>query len=217
MAQEPMNLSPNSHTYKDAYKKKEKTQINPATPVTPVVTEKPEKGNKVAQSFFSDNLANVGQYLVYDVIIPAAKDTLSSLTKSFVDMMLYGETKADNIQKSGSRSYVSYNGYSHSRDTRTLRDSNMNRSTARYNRRAAHDFDDLVFATREDAELVLDRMVDMLEDYGLVTVASFYNLSGVSSQHTDNSWGWDNLGSATIVPTWNGYALHLPRPINIDE
>ena len=56
-----------------------------------------------------------------------------------------------------------------------------------------------------------------MEAYGLVRVADFYDLVGVTGNYTDNKYGWTNIRSAEIVRLRDGgYVIKLPRAMQID-
>lgn len=73
-------------------------------------------------------------------------------------------------------------------------------------------FDDVVLATRTEAESVLSRMYDLIERYNMVTVAEFYSLVGISAEFTDENWGWRDLRSANIQHIRDGFRINLPKP-----
>ena len=63
--------------------------------VEKIVTGKVKKqkrgfGKKVAETLCEDDTKSVGSYIVYDVLIPAAKDMLSDMVGGGIDMLLFG-------------------------------------------------------------------------------------------------------------------------------
>ena len=78
--------------------------------------------------------------------------------------------------------------------------------------RPVREFDDIILATRDEAESVLNRMYDLLGDYKMVTVAELYTMVGISGDFTNENWGWRNLQSAKIRRVRDGYLIDLPRP-----
>ena len=64
---------------------------------------------------------------------------------------------------------------------------------------------------RAEAEEVLDRMSEIIDTYGAVSVADLYDLVDVSGTYTDNNYGWDNLRNAEAVRVRDGYILKLPK------
>ena len=75
---------------------------------------------------------------------------------------------------------------------------------------------DIIIENRGDAEEVLVRMDELIATYGLVSVADFYDLVGVSGNYTDNKYGWTDIRGATTVRVGDGYMIKLPRvkPLN---
>lgn len=165
-------------------------------------------GKKMAETFLGDDTKSVTQYIIYDVLIPAAKETLSSMVSGGVEMLLFGETKGRNTRRDRGKSYVSYSSYYKNED-RDRRD--RDRSS-----RARHNFDDIILDSRGEAEEVLSRLVDLVEEYGMVSVADLYELVGVTSSFTDNKYGWTNLSSASVERVRDGYLIRLPRTTLLD-
>jgi len=174
------------------------------------------KGNLVERKkpllarIFGENTKFVGNYILWDVLIPAAKNTISEIISNGIEMLLYGETRK-HVQRDRGRSYVSYSGFykeggRQGRDVRDPAPRNRNR----------HTFDDIVLDRRSDAEEVLSNLVDLIDDYGEATVADFYDLVGLNGEWSDNKYGWDNLGRATVKRVREGYILDLPRPVSLD-
>ena len=122
-------------------------------------------------------------------------------------MILYGEARGkDRRRDSGSRvSYTKY--YERDRD----REYDRNRS-----RRSVYDYDDIILDTRREAEDVLNRMDDLIDAYGMVSVADLYDLVGVSGNYTDNKYGWTNLRNAEVRRTRDGYLIKLPKALPFD-
>lgn len=67
-------------------------------------------------------------------------------------------------------------------------------------------YPNLVFETKEEADEVLSGMKDLLDNYGVVTVADFCELSSIPSTYTQNRYGWVNI-DAHIVPIPDGYTI----------
>jgi len=81
------------------------------------------------------------------------------------------------------------------------------------------DLNDLMFSTRAEAEVVLNRLIWYLHDYKEVTVGYLYELIGESSPYTAEYYGWTNLDDADIKVDCFGskYKLCLPRPIRLED
>ena len=170
----------------------------------PVITKKKSGLSKFTDEFISEDAKNIKTYVVGDVLIPALKKALCDIVTDGINMLLYGGTKPGYKRSTADR--VSYSSYS-SRDTRAVRDS-------RYG--SSYSYDDIVLTTRGEAEDVLDRMMELIDVYKVVTVADLKDLVGVTGPYTDNKYGWTNLATAEVVRVRDGYLLKLPRAIPID-
>ena len=169
-----------------------------------VRTKKKGEISKFKDVFISEDMSNVKSYIIMDVLIPAAKKAISDIVSNGVDMLLYGETRGK--KSSANASYVSYRDYSSKRDDR--------RSASRS--RAVFDYDEIVFDNRGEAEDVIERMGELLDTYGVVSVADMYDLAGLTCDFTFNRYGWTSIRTAEVRGTSDGYTIKLPRPLAID-
>ena len=160
-------------------------------------------GKRLSEAVLAEDVKEVKSYLLWDVLIPALKDTVSDLVKRGIDAMLYGSGKSPGVERHGNASYRKYQDASNRRSRA---------STVRYNRRAAFDFDDIILEDRRDAEAVLENLVDFTLEYEMASVADFYELVGVPTTYMDNRYGWDNLRDARVIRVRDGYMLDLPKP-----
>ena len=202
-----MDFPSNSHKSKEETKKPEK-KVEKVTSGK-VVKQKKTLGKKFAETFLGDNIESVSSYIIYDIIIPAAKNMISDTVSNGIEMLLFGQTRGSRTRRDRGKSYVSYSNYYKDRDR--YRDRQISQRN-----RARHNFDDIILESRGEAEEVLSHLVDLTEDYGMASVADLYDLVGVTSNFTDNKYGWDNLSSGRVVPVRGGYLLELPRPIVLD-
>ena len=73
---------------------------------------------------------------------------------------------------------------------------------------------ELVYETRADAEKVLNGMSEIIDNYGFVTVADLYDISGLpGAYYTDSIIGWKgSIKESTIKKIRDGYVIDLPKP-----
>ena len=197
------NYQPNSHKFKEEQREKKKVE----KVVNGTVKTKPNTARKFTNIFISEDVSSVKSYIFMDVLVPAIKKAVSDIVRDGIDMLLYGESKG---RKSGTNaSYVSYRSYS-DRDRREDRYSST-RSRVGYN------FDDIVLESRGEAEEVLTRMDELIDTYGIVSVADLYDLVGITGNYTDNKYGWTNIRNAEPVRVrGGGYILKLPKALPIN-
>jgi hypothetical protein len=163
-----------------------------------------EKKKPILLRIFDDNANSVGRYIFWDVLLPAVKTTIIDVITNGIEMLVYGEgSRPKHLKRRGDRSYVSYN---------SIHDERRRRNTPR----TRHSFGEVILDSREDAETVLDTLVDYVDRYDEVTVADFYHAVGLESEWADNEWGWDSLGSAQVRRTREGYIIIMPKPMRLD-
>lgn len=194
----------NSHKSKEEASK----EMMPIKKVERVATGKTRRKNevrKLADAFITEDVHSVKDYIIQEVLLPAAKKAISEMVSSGIDMLLYGEAKSKNRSRNESR--VSYTKY-YDRE----RDYDRGART----RTRGYDYDDIILDTRREAEEVLDRMQDLIDTYGMVSVADLYDLVGINGSYTDNKYGWTQLRSADVQRVRDGYLLKLPKALPFD-
>ena len=164
---------------------------------------------KFADNFISEDIHNVKSYVITDVLIPSVKRAISEMVTNGIDMILYGSTGGRSKRSSADR--VSYRNYYDRRDDDRYRDRDRDRV-----RTSAYSFDDIVLDSRGEAEEVLARMDELIDQYGIVSVADLYDLVGVTGNYTDNKYGWTNIRNAEPIRVRDGYMLRLPKALPIN-
>jgi hypothetical protein len=167
---------------------------------------------RVSASFSADNTQSVMEYVIHDVLIPAAKDLIVDTVRGALEMKMYGQRQGRSMHREGGRStYTNYNSMSYrGRDIRP-QPIEISREA-----RARHEFDEVMIPTRGDAEQVLQGLWDLVERYGQASVADFYDLCGLDHSFTDAKWGWTNLQGSDVQRVRQGYVINLPRTVVID-
>ena len=192
----------NSLKSKEQEKPSEKRVEKPVIQA-PAKTRKRGELRKFSDVFISEDASNVKSYILQDVLLPTLKDTISNIIKSSVDMILFGESRRGDSSKS--------NGYKPS--YRSYYD-DRNDSYRRRDTRTPYSFDDILLDSRGDAEEVLNGLIDIIERYGVVSVADMYDLVGIVGVYTDNKYGWTDLRTAHIERDRSGaYYIKMPRAL----
>lgn len=165
-----------------------------------VKTKKKSDIHKFTDIFISEDAANVKNYILMDVLVPAVKKAISDIITNGIDMILYGGKPGSRADKVSYRDYSSVSR----RDDRPART------------RAGYSYDDVILDTRGEAEEVLNRMDELIDTYGVVSVADLYDLVGITCNYTDNKYGWTNIRNAEPIRVRDGYMLKLPKAIPIE-
>ena len=200
------NYKPNSHKSKEENKALPDEREKLEKVIKGTAKTKKNEMRKLRDVFISEDVKSVKSYILMDVLVPAIKDAIEDIVTNGIRMVLRGETSA---RKSSSASKISYNRiYDNKRDNdRFARDSSP---SIRYS------YDDIILESRGEAEDVITRMEEIIEEYGFVRVADLYDLVGITGDYTDNKYGWTSIRSAEPVRVRNGYMLRLPRAVPLN-
>jgi hypothetical protein len=165
-----------------------------------------------SETFVAGDAKTALRYVIFDVLLPAAKDTIVEAGSAGIEKLIFGDTRRRGSipPQSGPTGYVSYNRYAMGNRPSVL---NSAQRVMSRQARARHDFDEIVLESRVEAEEVIDRLFDLVSRYESATVADLYELVGLASNHTDNKWGWTDIRGAGVSRTRDGYLLDLPDPI----
>jgi len=161
--------------------------------------------SRIGDSVMAEGADSVMQYIVMEVLLPAAKDMVIDAVSQGVQRMFYGDSR-------GRRSNT---GSSPTNYSKISRPSGYSRESSR-SARAVHDFDDIILETRGEAEDVLERLRDLIREYDSAKVSDLYDLVGLTGSFADERWGWSNLRTARVQSVRGGYLLDLPKTEPLD-
>lgn len=173
-----------------------------------VIVQKKTLGRKFREVFIEADFRSVVRYVISDVLLPAARNTIVDASTKGIERMMYGDAAMRRRGYPGMQSRVTYQtpvsraypASPISRSAPTLADSRSSRLSP----------DDFVISTKEEADLVLERMTDIIDQYQIVSVADLKELVGFPTNHVDNKWGWDDLSTVRVIQVRDGYLIDLP-------
>lgn len=204
------NLPDNSHKNRN-----EKKQL-PSTNGSEKRVEKVVHGNvktkknearKWADLFISEDVVNVKNYILMDVIIPSVKKAVYDLIVGTLDLSLYGG-RGGNSSRRPTADKISYTDY-----TGASRGDSRSRNTTRT--ATGYSYDDIILDSRGEAEAILIRMDELIDEYKEVRVADLYDLAGITGEYTDNKYGWTDIRSAEVIRVRDGYKIKMPRAVHL--
>lgn len=182
-----------------------------------VSSRKKPLGRRFREVFIGGDTKSVIQYVISDVLMPQAREMFVEAVSSGFERLIYGDSRPNRrygarpTTNPGPTNYTRYamrgnnpigrQGHEERRPTASVR---------------THDLDDILLATRIEAETVIDRMYDLLREYEVVTVSDLRSLIGWSSSYTDQKWGWTDLQGTDIRRVRDGYILILPKTTSLD-
>jgi hypothetical protein len=187
--------------------------------VTGEVINKPKSiGRKFKDIFFGGELKAATRFVAADVILPAFRDLLVGAITEGTRRVVYGESMYRR-RPYEYRPRVSYNNpvsrpytaYSYPRDPRDPRDRpNLPDQPSRSWRQDRPESNEIILSQRTDAELVVERLIDIIEKYEVASLADLYDLIGQPSSPIDNKWGWTYLRNVEVRQVREGYLIDLP-------
>lgn len=203
------NYPGNSHRAKEIVTEEPvvKPQLEKIIDSTAVERKKP-LGRRIIDTFRGEDVNSVGGYVLFEVMLPAAKTMISDAVSQGIERLMFGDSspRRSGVRTSG---YTPYNRYGAGPARPEPRQ--ISKSA-----RANHEFNEIVLEDRGAAEKVLDRLTDLVDQYGEANVADLYQLVGMTGSFTDDKWGWTDLRGSGVRRIREGYLLELPRPTPLD-
>lgn len=211
----PVNYSSNSKKKTPAQSEAPERPLPAQIVAGTVAPARKSLGRKMREQFGGDDAQTVGQYLLFDVVIPATKNLIFDLGREGLQRILFGGTRPSGGFTGSALSsglHTNYKAYSSS--PATTPKTSVTPMTPE--QRAMHDFSGAILQTREQGLDILDVLNNLISDYGACTVNDFYACIGQSSDFTQVKYGWKTLAQAQVRHVREGYLLEMPRPIVLE-
>jgi hypothetical protein len=202
---QPPEFPPNSEASKAG-----PPRVNRVTSSDPVRKRKSLR-KKFSETFVAGDMKSATQYVVFDILLTAARDMVVESVQGGIEKLFYGDTRkrGSTPPQAGPAGFFNYNRVS--TGPVVSRMSSPQRAMSRM-ARSRHDFDEIVLTSRTEAELVIDQLYEVINRYGTASVADLYELVGINGSHTDQKWGWTDIRGAGVNRVRDGYLLDLPMP-----
>lgn len=187
-----------------------------------VVGEQPKKikrslvGRLVKGVLGPEGLPGIGQYVSEEIIVPAIKNIIVDAVTSGINMVMYGGSKSNQAPRTyGGSRYTNY-GTSHRPSTNYTSRYTSQQPQPVQQRGVRQGVEEYIIENREDAAHVLTTLIEQADRYGTVSLADYYDLIGVTSNYTDNNYGWslDAISHSSIRPVRGGHVIKFP-PVEV--
>lgn len=206
---------PSRHDYQSNSTKSKKEEVEvrrvPAVVQGTASVRKKSVGSKFRESFAGDDAQSVGQFLLFDVIIPSVKDLVFKMINEGSRRALFGANGKPS-SSNGLISTVTNYGNMFSGGGSTILSGGGSSSTVT-KPRATYDYQEIMVSSRSDGERVLDTLGGLIDEYGNATVADLYACCNMTPDHTAVKWGWRSLEGAETKPVGDGYLLRMPKAV----
>lgn len=171
-------------------------------------------GATVARSIFADSVQGVGNYVLHELILPNIREMIQSVVVGGIERALYGDSAPKPYRPRTGHGFYSppsrpagwTSRTNYSAGAPTPRDDQWTNRPPSYS--------DLVVPSRQEAEDVLQALLDMAERYGSASVGDLFSLAGMSTTHVDESWTWNanEVSQGRVQMRRGGYGFSLPSP-----
>lgn len=165
--------------------------------------------------FGGEDIKTVVENVVFEVMIPAAKDMMTDALMETVSRKF-----GSNVGRRVSRSVaahsgpVAYNRFAQTTVRETATRPPIGRARAGG---GTYEVEEIAFDARSQAAGILEEMRARLNRYGAVSVMDYYDMVGQTGNHVDEKWGWVNLSSAGVTNLGReGYMITLPDAAPLD-
>lgn len=185
-----------------------------------ITQRKKPLGRKIAETFSGDDAQSVGQYVLFEVIIPATKNLIFDMIREGADRLLFGSSGRGRLSGPGLSRGSGFTNYSKmytggGRMDIDRPDGGRKMSASRET--PSTEWTEVVIPDRGEAQLILDKLYEIGDEYGVVRVTDLKDALGVTTSYVDNDWGWDDLRGSEIRSVREGFLLRLPKPIPINR
>lgn len=170
---------------------------------------------KFKDSFRNEDSKSVGDYVIFDVLVPAMKKTVIDMVTNGVNMLFYGGYR--NPQNTYPSGGVTYRNYNQQYNTPNRVYGSNQIAPAAQTRLNVFDYRLLWWNSKGEADFILDQLRDILSQYPVVRVSDLFDLGRQQCPYTAERYGWTNLMNAQSYMGQDGHwYLDLPKAMPLD-
>lgn len=185
-------------------------KVEQVTKAAAVQRKKP-LGRRIAENFTGADAHSVGQYVIFEVVVPRVKELIFDVGESALRRSLFGESpKGYSSRSIIPKGYTAYNA---------IASGAISKVQQQVSRQApqpgSDEFGEIIVESRGEAQEVMDKIGNLIETYGMASVSDLKAAVGLTGNFTDEKFGWVAMGGTDIRRTGGatpGYVLIFPRP-----
>jgi hypothetical protein len=196
--------------------KEKKKNLKKLVQAKPTKVKKGLFGRLVTGVMGPEGLPGIGAYVNDEIIKPAVKNIIYDAITSGLSRALNLDHRQYRSGGSTGRSPLQPNRQFTNYSNRNGSPRQPEPEERRTVRPARYGVDEYIIEERYDAAHVITTLTENADMYDSVSVADYYDLIGVASVYTDNTYGWtiDTITQATILPVRGGYVIKFP-PVEV--
>lgn len=200
-----MDFPGNSHSGKEGQTPKGEKHIEKVV-TGDVIQKKKPFSKRLRDVFLGGDAHSVTSYIVAEVLLPTIRNLVVDATSKGVERLVYGDnpTRRPSYGRPGSSPRVSY----HTPVNRQYGPQRANLPDQYRGR--GREMTDFVLSSKEEADLILERIGDIIENFDCASLSDLHEMLGLPHSHVDNKWGWTDIRFAAIRQIREGWLLDLP-------
>lgn len=215
------NLPGNSNTEKARIRREGAKANNESASKSITVTNanvrKPPTRVRLSDILIKQDIVSVAEHVFVNTIMPRLANLAVEVVDGIARGVFLGETTEYSRSRALPSEHVSYQQYYGKQTVQARKTSN---NSFRYGTR----FDDVIFETFGDAQIVLDKLDDMINETGVVSIADLYSAAeghtinpNLSCPFTGNYYGWTDISKAKVTSDGRVYWIKLPSAREIKD
>ena len=162
-----------------------------------------------SQGGMANKLRDIGNALFETIIRPAIENNALDFINEGASMLIKGQKY--NVTSDRGKPEPYYRAYRQQK--RGVKRAGRMAPPQRLMAQPTEVFEDVYYPTRQEAEAVLGRMMELAVEYGGATIGDLYTLSGITQNITHEDWGWVDLQGVRPQATSHGYVILFPDPV----
>ena len=174
--------------------------------VSEVIQKKRPLGRRVKELIAEADFGGVVRYMVMDIMIPAAKNMALEAGQRGLERVIFkGDPRYIHTRPGETR--ISYN-------SPVLRPGQPAPPRSPLlgvpSRSGRYVQDDIILSSRREAELVVEMMGNIVDQWQVVSVADLNEMVGLPINPVHHNWGWIYVGDIHIRQVREGFFIDLP-------
>lgn len=169
-------------------------------------------GSRFKNLFLGGEAKEASRYILGEVLLPAFRNLIVDSIRIGTERVVYGESTRRYTPPYSRSPYAGRVTYQTpvNRSYPDPREPRQAYIPDQVGSRRRQQGQEVILSTKEEAETVVEMMIDVIDKYDMVSLADFYDLLGLPTNHVDNNWGWTFLNDVEIRQVREGWIIDLP-------
>lgn len=195
-----------------------------------IVRSKKTFVKKAFETFVEEDVEDIKSYVIFDMLIPGLKNGIVDM----IETAFFGQARRNRGRDGRYTPYGSYyrsTNYGSRYDSSYGRRGDRDRDRDRDRRKDDHkrrdddrympehekvDYRNIVLRERRDAEMIVSKIHERIEEYDACSVAEFLDMLDISSDFVLNNWGWTDTRDVGVRRVTGGFLVDVTEARYLD-